>query len=135
MPLPPLLSDRSRPAQILLVVVIPIAFGAIAGIFIGVSEAVYILLSLLAALGGFAAGLEHFGASSAARRGALAGALYGAGLLIAHELEGSEELVELSNPPIILVVLTAAIGALLSALGGSLRAKREVGEERTVDRA
>jgi hypothetical protein len=134
MPLPPRLSDRSRPVQVLLVVIAPAVLGAVAGILIGVSAGVYILVSLLAALGAFAAGLEHFGAPSAARRGAVAGFIYGAALLIAHQVEGSEELVELSDPPIVLVVLTAALGALLSAFGGSLRARREVGEEKTVDR-
>jgi hypothetical protein len=132
--LPPLLSDRSRPVQVLLVVVAPAVLGAIAGILIGVSAGVYVLVSLLAALGAFASGLEHFGAPSAAKRGALAGFIYGAALLIAHQIEGSEELVELSNPPIVLVVLTTAISALLAAFGGSLRAKREAGDEKTVDR-
>jgi hypothetical protein len=134
MPLPPLLSDRSRPVQVLLVVVAPILLGAVAGIVIGVSAGLYILVSVIAAVGAYVAGLEHFGASAAARRGAVAGVLYGAAVLIAHQIEGSEELVYLSNPPVLLVFLTTGIGALLAALGGSRRAKQEVGEERTIER-
>jgi hypothetical protein len=134
MPTPPLLSERSRPVQVLLAVVAPILLGAVAGILIGVSAGLYILVSVIAAIGAYIAGLEHFGASAAARRGALAGLLYGAALLITHQIEGSEELVYLASPPVLLALLTTGIGALLAALGGSHRAKQEVGEERTIER-
>jgi hypothetical protein len=129
MQLPPLLSERSRPVQILLVVIVPMLFGAVVGIFLGISAAVYLVLSVLAALGGVAAGLEHFGAAAAARRGAIAGALYGAGLLIAHEIAGTEERVELSDPPVVLIVLTTGLGALFAAIGAALRARVTVGDE------
>jgi hypothetical protein len=132
MRLPPLLSDRPQAVQVLLVVVVPLLLGAVAGIFLGISAAVYLLISLLAALGGLAAGLEHLGAVSGAKRGAIAGAAYGAGILIAHQIAGTEERVELSHPPIVLIVFTLAIGAVLSALGGSYRAKREVGDKQVL---
>jgi hypothetical protein len=133
-PLPPRFEERSRPVQILLAVVAPIAFGAVAGILIGVSAGLYILFSLIAAIGAYVAGLEHFGASAGARRGALAGLLYGAALLLTHQVEGSEELVFLSSPPILLALLTTGVGALLAAFGGSRRAKQEAGDERTIER-
>jgi hypothetical protein len=129
MRMPPLLEDRPRSVQFVLAVVLPIAFGALAGVMLGVSTAVYIVVSLLAAVGGFAAGLEHVGAVPAAKRGLLGGALYGGALLIAHGIAGTEALVELSHPQIILVVFTAAVGAFLSAIGGSLRARRELGDD------
>jgi hypothetical protein len=118
----------------LLAVVAPILLGAVAGILISVSAGLYVLVSVIAAIGAYIAGLEHFGASAAARRGALAGVLYGAALLITHQIEGSEELVYLAEPPVLLALLTTGIGALLAALGGSRRAKQEVGEERTIER-
>jgi hypothetical protein len=134
-PLPPRFEERSRPVQILLAVVVPIALGAVAGILIGVSAGIYILFSLIAAVGAYLAGLEHFGAPAAAKRGALVGFLYGAALLITHQIEGSEELVYLSNPPVLLALLTTGVSALLAALGGSRRAKQEAGDESTLERA
>jgi hypothetical protein len=127
--LPPLLSERSRPVQLLLVLVVPAVFGVVTGIFLGISAAVYLLLSLAAVLGGVAAGLEHFGAAAGARRGAVAGAIFGAGILIAHQISGAEERADLPDPPIVLMVLTAAFGALLAALGGSIRARQALKDE------
>jgi hypothetical protein len=48
--LPPLLADHPRGVQVFLAVVLPIAFGAITGYFLGVSEGVYVVLSLLGVL-------------------------------------------------------------------------------------
>jgi hypothetical protein len=132
MRMPQPFSERSQSTQVLLAVVLPVVLGALAGVMLGVSAGIYIILSVIAALGAMAAGLEHVGAVPAAYRGLLAGVLYGTALLIAHDIAGTEELVELSNPPLILVVLTSAIGALLAAIGGSMRARQELGPEAQV---
>jgi hypothetical protein len=63
--------------QIVLGVVVPAAVGLIAGIALGLSEPAYLMLSLLAAFGGFGAGLEHAGAREGALRGVAGGLLRG----------------------------------------------------------
>jgi hypothetical protein len=123
--LPPLLSEHSRPVQALLAVVVPTVFGAVTGIFLGISEPVYLVLALLGIRGGGAAGFDHRGAAAGARRGALGGALFGAAILIAHEISGDEAEAELPEPAVLLVVVTTVLGVALGALGGRLRARAE----------
>jgi hypothetical protein len=119
--LPPLLADRPQGLQVAFAVVSPSVFGAIVGYSLGHSEGLYTVLSILAAIGGVLAGFDHDGAASGAKRGLLGGTLYGAFLLIAHEIDGSDALAKLPDPAIVLVIATAVIGALLGALGGWLR--------------
>ena len=121
MRLPPLLSEHPRPVQIFLVVILPAAFGALTGYFLGVSEGTYLVLSLIGVLGGIGAGFDHLGAGAGARRGVFAGLIFGASILIAHEIHGAEAEAELPNPEVLLVVITAALGAAFGALGGRLR--------------
>jgi hypothetical protein len=97
----------------------------VVGFFLGISGAAYWALTGAALLGGFAGGLEHHGGVAGARRGVFAGTLFGAGLLIAHAASGDDALAELPSPPILLIPLSAAIGALLGAIGGAARARRE----------
>ena len=121
MRLPPLLSERPRPVQILLAVVVPSVYGAITGIFLGTSELVYLVLSIAGILGGVGAGLEHMGAAAGARRGVLAGSLFGGFILIAHELSGADAEADLPEPAILLVAVTTGFAIGLAALGGWLR--------------
>lgn len=123
--LPPLLSSRPLAAQALLAVAAPMVLGALCGVALGVSEPVYLGLSLLAALGGIAAGFEHARASRGLLRGVVGGCLFGAALLAAHAIAGTRPLAKLPDPQLVLVVITTVIGALLGALGGGLRAWRE----------
>jgi len=120
---PPLFSEHSRPVQFLLAVVIPTAFGALVGYMLGISEPVYIVLSLLGVLGGIGAGFDHVGAKAGALRGVLGGLLFGAAILIAHEIDGSAPEAHLPEPAIILVVVTTLLGAAFGAVGGWLRSR------------
>ena len=113
-------SDRSREVQILLAVVIPIIFGAIVGVVLGVSAPVYWILSLLAAIGAVLAGLEHPDARSGALRGLVMGIAYGVALLLAHAVAGTHAKVSLGSFPPLVIVIDAIVGAILSALGGWL---------------
>jgi hypothetical protein len=122
---PPLLSERGRAAQLALAVAAPIAFGAIVGLLLGRSASAYTLLSLLAIVGGIAAGYDHDGAPAGARRGVFGGLLFGAAIIVAHEIDGSEAKADLPDPAILLVVVTSGAGTLLGALGGWLRGRRE----------
>ena len=121
----PLLEHRPRTIQVVLAVVVPAVFGAITGYFLGISEGVYIVLSILAFLGGIGAGFDHDGAAAGAKRGLLGGTLFGAFLLIGHEIHGATAEAHLPEPAIVLVVITAVLGVLLGALGGWLRGRME----------
>lgn len=115
-----LFRDRSHPAQILLGGVAPALIGGLAGILLGVSSAAYWAISVLAAIGALLAGLEHRDARGGAERGLIAGVIYGIALLVAHAIAGTHAKVSLGSFPPLLIVITAIIGMLLSALGGRI---------------
>ena len=120
--LPPLLSERPLPVQILLAGVIPAAYGALCGWVLGVNEVAYIILATpIAILGQLAAGFEHRKPRDGALRGAIAGALFGGFILIVHELTGKEPKAELPEPEIILLAVTTVFGALFGAMGAGWR--------------
>jgi hypothetical protein len=119
--LPPLLKEHPRSLQIFLAVILPAAYGAVTGYFLGVSEGTYLVLSILGILGGFGAGFDHLGAAEGAKRGVLAGLIFGASILIAHEIHGAEAEAHLPEPAILLVVITTVLGAAFAAVGGWLR--------------
>jgi hypothetical protein len=121
---PVLLSNRPRSTQVVLAAVVPFAFGAVVGVALGISAALYWALSALAALGAVLAGMEHASNAGAVRRGLLGGVLFAAGILIVHVLTGADEKVSLGSFPPFLIVIDAAAGALLGVLGARLRARR-----------
>ncbi len=115
---PPLFRDRPRPIQIVLGGVVPFAFGAVVGIVLGISAGAYWGLSALAALGAIVAGFEHQDGWGGADRGLVGGAIFGAGILIAHAIAGTHAKVSLGSFPPLLIVIDAIAGMLLGALGG-----------------
>ena len=119
-----LLRERSHGLEMALVVVVPIIFGAITGIVLGLSEPAYLVLTLLGILGGFLAGMEHEGALEGFYRGLLGGLLFGTAILTANGLADEPPKAHLPDPTILLVVITAVAGAVLGALGGRMRARR-----------
>jgi len=121
--LPPLLSEHPLVLQVLLAGVVPVVYGAITGYFLGVSEATYLVLSILGVLGGIGAGFDHLGAAPGARRGVVAGLLFGGSILIAHEIHGADAKADLPDPAILLLVLTTLLGAAFGACGGWLRSR------------
>ena len=121
MKLPPLLADHPRAIQVFLAVILPIAFGAVTGYFLGVSEVTYFVLSAIGVLGGIGAGFDHLGVKAGAKRGVLGGALFGASILIAHEIHGADAEAHLPDPAIVLVVVTTLLGVAFGALGGWIR--------------
>jgi hypothetical protein len=117
----PLFRERPRSAQVVLGLVVPIVFGALAGVLLGVSAAAYWAIGVIAFIGGILAGFEHADGWDGADRGLVGGTLYGTGLLVAHAIAGTDAKVSLPGFAPILVVFTAIIGILLGALGGKIR--------------
>lgn len=117
---PMLFRDRPRAAQIVLGGVVPAVFGATAGVLVGASSGAYWAWGALAAIGSIVGGFEHQDGWGGADRGLVAGAIYGAALLIAHAIAGTHAKVSLGSFPPFLIVVTAIAGMLLSALGGRI---------------
>lgn len=123
--LPPLLSEHARPVQLVLAGVVPALYGALTGVFLGISEPVYLVLSLIGILGGVGAGFDHIGPRAGALRGIVAGSVFGGFILIAHEIHGQEAEAHLPEPAILLVAITTGLAVPLAALGGWLRERQE----------
>jgi hypothetical protein len=117
MPKPTLLRERSENAQAGLAVIVPLLFGAVVGVVLGTSAGAYWILTAVAALGGLLAGFEHDEVREALGRGAIAGAMFGLGVLAAHQLAGTDAKVSLGSFPPFLIVVDCVVGALLAALG------------------
>lgn len=118
-------SSLPRPVQVQLACLGPLLFGAICGFLLGVSEGGYLVFSILAVLGGVAAGTEHHGWRAGAMRGVIGGLLFGVGLVVAHLVSGDPPLAKIPSFEPLMVVFTTVIGAALGALGGALASRRE----------
>ena len=106
-----------------LLVAAPAVFGAVTGVALGLSAIAYLVLNVLALLGGVAAGLEHERSGEGAIRGLLGGLLFGAFILLAHLVAGGPPQATLLEPKIVLVGITTVVGGLLGALGGFIRTR------------
>lgn len=120
---PALLSSLPRPAQFQLAALGPLLFGMVCGFLLEENEAVYWVASVLGLLGAVNGGMEHNGAAAGARRGLLAGLLFGLGLVLAHAIARQRELASIPHPAILLLVPTCLIGTLFGALGGAVRVR------------
>lgn len=109
--------ERSENTQAWLAIFIPLLFGAIVGVVLGTSATWYWILLGVATIAALLSGLEHDEVKEAAGRGALAGAIFGLGILAAHQLAGTDAEVSLGSFPPLLIVIDAIAGALLASLG------------------
>jgi hypothetical protein len=119
----PILAEHPRWLQAFLVFVVPAAYGAVTGYFLGVSESTYLILSIVGVVGGIGAGFDHVGAAPGAGRGAIAGSIFGTAILLAHEIHGAAAKADLPDPAVLLVLVTTLLGIAFGALGGWMRAR------------
>jgi hypothetical protein len=115
-------AERSPLERAIGALVVPLVFGAVCGVVLGWTAAGYWALQVLAVLGGLLGGFEHRGAAEGARRGAVSGLIFGAGILLGHALAGTSAEVSLGSVPALLPVITGAGGCALGAIGGARRA-------------
>ena len=120
----PLLSERPKSEQLFIVLALPSLFGAICGVILGITGVGYTVLTLLAILGGIAAGYDHPTPREGALRGIAGGALFGTFILLAHAITGADAKTSLPHPHILLPVATTLISIPLGAIGGALRARQ-----------
>jgi hypothetical protein len=122
---PPLLLDRAVWNQALLAVVVPSGYGFATGIALDKSKALYVVLILLAAVGGVLAGFEMYGSGQGAARGAVGGTLFGVFVLLGHQVVSGDATVKLPDPAIVYLLFTIVPGIALGAWGGRLRLELE----------
>jgi len=108
--------------------VVPSAYGFLTGIALDTSRGIYIVLAILAAIGGLLGGFEMYGSGQGAVRGLVGGTLFGGFVLIAHQVVSGDATVKLPHPAVVLMVFTIVPGVLLGSWGGRLRF--EVEEQR-----
>jgi hypothetical protein len=126
MSLPPAFEERNAAQQIIGAVVVTMVFGLVTGFALGWNEiAYYILVGPIAIAGGFLGGMEHRGADEGLVRGAMGGLVYGSFVLLGLEILNDEPEAYLGEPQAGLVFVTTIVGAILGALGGAYRVRRE----------
>jgi len=124
--LPPLLLDRPFGEQLVVAIVLPMVFGLITGVALGLNAILYwALAGPIAIGGGFVAGIEHRGADDGFVRGAMGGLIFGSFVLLGFEIMNTEPKTYLGDPQVGLVFATTFFGCILGALGGSFRQRRE----------
>jgi hypothetical protein len=123
--LPVLFASRPGRVQIVLVVLVPAILGGIAGLVLPPVPALYIVIQVVAVIGGLLAGLEHRNAGEAALRGLGGGFFFGCGIIVLHALSGGDDHHYLGQLPIVLPVITAAFGALFAVIGSLVRRRLE----------
>jgi hypothetical protein len=124
--MPVLFVDRPGRVQLVLVVLAPAILGGIAGLVLPPVPALYIVIQVIAAIGGLLAGLEHRKAGEAALRGLGGGFFYGLAIVALHALSGGDDHHYLGQLPILLPVITAVFGAVFAVIGSLVRRRMEL---------
>jgi hypothetical protein len=102
--------------------ILPSGFGLLCGLALGVSGPLYLIGVVLSLFGGIGGGAQYARRSDALLRGLVAGALFGAFILIGFELGGEDEAkIDLPDPHVVLLVFTVVPSLFLHWLGWRLR--------------
>jgi hypothetical protein len=103
-------------------VVLPVGWGFVCGLALGVSAPLYIVGTVAGILGGIGGGAQHREVSQALLRGLVGGTLFGLGILLGFEVGGAEEAeVHLPDPAILLLLFTVLPAFPLHWFGWRLR--------------
>jgi hypothetical protein len=123
-----------RSVQFQLAVIGPLLLGLVCGFFLGVSAVSFWVVNALGIGGGILGGLEqaagggaaprHDPRTEAAVRGALAGALFGLGLYVAHVVSDDPAHAPLPSPEALIILVSAVFGCLLALAGAALARSR-----------
>lgn len=113
-------SQLPRAIQIQLAAIGPLLFGLVCGFVLELNAVAYCATSALSALGGLAGGTEHTTPRPAMVRGTIAGACFGAGIVIANAASDRAALAPLPSPTVVLILITATAGGGLAAVGALL---------------
>ncbi len=122
---PVLIDERSTGLELGLIVGGPIFAGVLAGLALGASEPLYLVVSILAIAGGYTAGMEHAGVVEGFYRGLIGGLLFGTTILLTNAVVDVTPKADLPDPAVWLIGITAVFGSALGALGGRWRARYE----------
>src|SRR3954447_9723590 len=122
---PPLLLERPVGAQIGLAVGGALVLGVICGILAMLNEPAYIVISLLAILGGIGAGYEHPTGDEGAVRGFCGGLVFGTAIITTVAVASGKPEANLPHPHFTLVVVTTVLGIIFGMIGGLLRSRHE----------
>lgn len=122
---PPLLSSLPQATQVQLVVFIPFLAGGFLGFLVSETEAGWWIANVVFILGGIGGGYEHESPASGAKRGAIAGACFGTGVVIADAITGAAPIVDTPDPMIVFIALTTVGGSVLASIGGALRERAD----------
>jgi hypothetical protein len=123
--LPTAFADRPTAVKLLLVLVVPLVFGVITGAVLAPLPVVYIVLQVVAAVGGIIGGLEHRRLSEATLRGLAAGMSFGLAILLSHLVIGGDDHHLLGDDPMLLPWIAGVFGVLLALLGSFIRGRLE----------
>ena len=104
----------------------PLLLGALGGFLLDASAVGYWAVQVAGTAGGVSSGMEHSEPAAGARRGLLAGALFGSGLMSARAVSHQRALAYVPHPLVLIALASAAIGAALGAVGGAARRHQEM---------
>jgi hypothetical protein len=110
--------DLPRAVQVQLVAGGAFLFGLVCGFVLSEGKTGWIIVNLIATIGGLLAGVDHAGPREGATRGAIGGFLFGSGIVIADAISEAAPVADVPHPIVLLIVVTTVLGAGLGALGG-----------------
>src|SRR3954465_5661891 len=128
------MSQLPRPVQFQLAVLGPLLFGLVCGFFLGISAASWWVANALAIAAGVLGGIEQTPAGErdaggarrdAIARGAVTGAMFGLGVVVAHAASGDPAHAPLPSPEVLFVPFSALIATGLARLGALLAERRQ----------
>jgi len=129
------MNELPRPVQFQLIVLGPLLAGLVCGFFLGISAASWWVANALAIAAGVLGGIGQSPAPArrpavrdvrreAVVRGAVTGAMFGLGVVIAHSASGDPAHAPLPSPEVLFVPFSALIATGLARLGAVLAERR-----------